>query len=286
MKLQRILFPVDFSERSRAAAPFVLSLARRYEAKVVLLHVFEPPPSIYGGMGVVYPEVYDFDDIRGDLLPRLTEFAAAELSKVHASCTVELGNIAAVITEYAETNQIDLLAMPTHGYGPFRRALLGSVTAKVLHDARVPVWTSAHAPEPSHRAHPRPRFILAAVDLQPESQHTLEAALQLGDEAGAQVEVFYVAPEGEISPQPAESRMADLIARAGRERSAKVTLHEAEADVVVDGGSIAQFIRRAALRQRTDLIVIGRGCIRGGLSRLRANAYNIIREAPCPVLSV
>ncbi|HXE65222.1 MAG TPA: universal stress protein [Bryobacteraceae bacterium] len=287
LKLQKILFPMDFSERSRAAAPFVLSLAQRYEAQVILLHVFEPPPANYAGMGVLYPEIYDFDDMRGDLLPKLVEFAATELPKVDMACRVELGSVAAVITEYADANQIDLIAMPTHGYGPFRRALLGSVTAKVLHDARVPVWTSAHAPEPSHRAHPKPRFILAALDMQPESQHTLEAALQLGRESGAHVEIVYVAPEGEISQEHAESRMAELIARVEREQSATVAEYEeAQADVVVDGGSIAQFIRRAALRQRSDLIVIGRGCIQGGLSRLRANAYTIIREAPCPVFSV
>jgi nucleotide-binding universal stress UspA family protein len=287
MNLQRILFPIDFSERSRAAAPFVLSLAQRYEAQVVLLHVFEPPPAVYAGMGIAYPEVYDLNDIQSDLLPKLAGFAEAELPKVHVSCTVEMGSTAAVITEYAETNEIDLIAMPTHGYGPFRRTLLGSVTAKVLHDARVPVWTSAHAPEPSHRAHPKPRFVLVALDLQPESQHTLEAALQLGREAGAHVEVVYVAPEGEISPEHAEKRIAELLALVEREQSATIAQYEeVEADVVVDGGSIAQFIRRAALRQRTDLIVIGRGSIQGGLSRLRSNAYAIVREAPCPVLSV
>ncbi len=37
--------------------------------------------------------------------------------------------------------------MPTHGYGPFRRFILGSVTAKVLHDADCPVWTGVHLEE-------------------------------------------------------------------------------------------------------------------------------------------
>ena len=44
-----ILFPVDFSDRSRAAAPFVLSMGRHYQSKVTLLHVIQPPP-IYPGM--------------------------------------------------------------------------------------------------------------------------------------------------------------------------------------------------------------------------------------------
>ena len=37
--------------------------------------------------------------------------------------------------------------MPTHGYGPFRRFILGSNTAKVLHDADCPVWTGVHVEE-------------------------------------------------------------------------------------------------------------------------------------------
>jgi len=40
--------------------------------------------------------------------------------------------------------------MPTHGLGGFRRFLLGSVTAKVLHDADCPVWTGVHLERAPH----------------------------------------------------------------------------------------------------------------------------------------
>lgn len=285
--LKTILFPVDFSTRSHAAAPFVLSMAQRYQARIVLLHAFEPPPPGYGGMTAPYPEIYDIERIRKDMRPRLEEFAKLELPKVEAACIVETGNAAAVITEYAETNRVDLIAMPTHGYGPLRRALLGSVTAKVLHDSKIAIWTDAHTPEPSHRAHPKPRLILAAIDLKPESEHTLESALQLARDAEARIEVVYVAREDETNPAQAERRISELVSRIEHEQPAAVEqLDEANADIVVDGGSIAGFIRRAALRKRSDLIVIGRGAIQGVWSRLRANSYAIVREAPCPVISV
>src|SRR5207245_2957797 len=61
-----------------------------------------------------------------------------------AGAIVSLGDPAAEITHYAEKNQVDLIMMPTHGYGRFRNMLLGSVTAKVLHDAHCPIWTAAH----------------------------------------------------------------------------------------------------------------------------------------------
>src|ERR1019366_7734862 len=188
-RFESILFPIAFFERSRAAAPFVLSMAQRYKARVVALHVLQPPPPLYAGMNTVYPEVYDFDGLASDLRGELEKFAETELPKVEVKCVVEMGDPAAVITEYAENENLSLIALPPHGYGAFRRALLGSVTAKVLHDAKVPVWTAAHAPEPSHRAHPKPRYILCALDLKPESSHTLEYALELAAEADASVEL-------------------------------------------------------------------------------------------------
>ncbi len=45
-------------------------------------------------------------------------------------------------------------------------------------------------------------------------------------------------------------------------------------------------VRTVALAKRSDLVVIGRGEIHSTFGRLRANAYSIVREAPCPVLSV
>ena len=58
------------------------------------------------------------------------------------------------------------------------------------------------------------------------------------------------------------------------------------AEMGAEGGNIALAVRNLALRKRSDLVVIGRGAIRSGLGRLFAHSYDIIRESPCPVLSV
>ncbi len=288
-RFERILFPVDFSERSRAAAPFVLSMAQRYKSKVVALHVLQPPPPLYAGMNTVYPEVYDFEGLSADLRAELQKFTDAELPRVEVACVVETGDPAAVIIEYAENENIDLIAMPTHGYGTFRRALLGSVTAKVLHDAKVPVWTAAHAPEPSHRAHPQPRHVLCSIGLRPESRHTLEFAIDLAGDTGATVEVVHVAPEGEVNPVGEESRLHELLVEAARSRVVKIQEEAGGSDVeaVVNGGSVAHMVRTVALDKRADLVVVGRGCHKNAImGRLRSNTYAIVRESPCPVLSV
>jgi nucleotide-binding universal stress UspA family protein len=286
-KFERILFPIDFSERSRAAAPFVLSMAQRYKAHVVAMHVLQPPPPLYAGMNTVYPEVYDFEGLAADLRVELKKFTDEELPKVPVTCVVEMGDPAAAITDYGENENISLIAMPTHGYGIWRRALLGSVTAKVLHDAKMPVWTAAHAPEPSHRAHPKPRHILCALDLKAESLHTLEFAIELAAEAEAKVEVVSMAPEGEVEPFHTDSRLQELLAEVARSKPVKVQEEAGgtEVEVVVNGGSVAHMVRIAAMEKRTDLVVIGRGAIHHAFGTLFSNSYAIVSEAPCPVLS-
>lgn len=286
-KLQNILFPIEFSQRDEATAPFVLSMARRYNAHVTLFHAVQPPPPLYAGMNVVYPEAYDFAAVITDLRIDLRKFADAQLPKVDVECVAVTGDPASSITQYACEKSIDLIAMPTHGYGLFRRALLGSVTAKVLHDSAIPVWTSAHAPEPSHRAHPQPRLILCALDMKPEAQRTLDTAVALAADAGARVEILHI-PGENVRPDAAAQHLQNLISHT----TAADTIDVAEV-IAGDptqpegqGGSVADGVRRLALLQRADLVVIGRGAIRSGLGTLYAKSYDIIREAPCPVLSV
>jgi nucleotide-binding universal stress UspA family protein len=287
-RFDRILFPVDFSERSRAAAPFVLSMAQRHKSHVVLLHALQPPPPLYAGMNTVYPEVYDFEGLSADLRAELAKFAEAELPKVDVTCFVEMGDPAAVITTYAETENIGLIMMPTHGYGAFRRALLGSATAKVLHDAQVPVWTAAHAPEPSHRAHPQPRRVICAVDLKPHSQAVLEFAADIAGETDATLELVHMPPEGQTELLPPETKLHELLDEVTTARKVRIYENEdaADVEVLVNGGSVADKVRNLAIQRRADLIVIGRGCTHKGLGRLQATSYAIVREAPCPVLSV
>jgi nucleotide-binding universal stress UspA family protein len=60
----------------------------------------------------------------------------------------------------------------------------------------------------------------------------------------------------------------------------------ADADLLIEGGDPANVICSAAARVAADVLVIGRGSAAGVFGRLRTNAYAIIRESPCPVVSV
>ena len=61
---------------------------------------------------------------------------------------------------------------------------------------------------------------------------------------------------------------------------------DCEAEILVEAGDPAQVICKAAGRLGSDALVIGRGSAAGVYGRLRTNAYAIIRQSPCPVVSV
>jgi nucleotide-binding universal stress UspA family protein len=55
---------------------------------------------------------------------------------------------------------------------------------------------------------------------------------------------------------------------------------------MIEAGEPAKAICSAAVRVQAEALVIGRGSAAGVFGRLRTNAYAIIRQAPCPVVSV
>jgi hypothetical protein len=56
--------------------------------------------------------------------------------------------------------------------------------------------------------------------------------------------------------------------------------------VVLEAGEAARVICSAAARLGAGTVIIGRGSAAGDFGRLRTNSYAIIRQSPCPVVSV
>ena len=56
--------------------------------------------------------------------------------------------------------------------------------------------------------------------------------------------------------------------------------------ICVQEGDVSIVVRQAAIAYKSRVVVIGRGHRQGFLGRLRSNAYSIIRDSPCPVLSI
>ena len=265
--LTKILLPVDFSERCLGGARYAEALAAHFQAEITLLHVLDP--------------------IRQDS-QQLGSFLVEELAGVRVRRVLLEGDPARQIVEFAHREGMDLIALPTHGYGPFRRFILGSVTAKVLHDADCPVWTGVHleqAPKVDSIAF---RSLVCALDLGPQSRKALAWAAAMAGEFKARLTLVYALPCIESRPGDYfdQELVADL-AKGAREELEKLRAEAgAEAELVVEGGDAPHVVCGAAESRQADLLVIGRGSAAGMFGRLRTNAYAIIRQSPCPVVSV
>ena len=284
--IKHILFPVDFSERICGAVPFVEAMARRFGARVTMMGVAPPIPD--GGM--VDPSgvfIMDPDELKDDLQGRLNRTYLREFSNVPIQRIADVGDPAELITQFAHSEGVDLIMMPTHGYGSFRRLLLGSVTAKVLHDAQCPVWTGAHMEQPMQEPL-KLRSILCAVDGTPKSTPVMEWAAQYAKQTGAALRLVHAVRGVETWP----ARQSDLEFERELRIEAGERIERLERSVGMDApvsivtGEIAESVRDEGRRHAADLIVIGRGVLDETFGRLRTHAYGIIRQAGCPVISI
>jgi len=289
--LSKILVPVDFSPRCRGAAQYAEALACLSGAEIALLHVVVYPVVPYGpSEALAYSSVTDFDEEHYARQKSLLEgFLADELKDGRVRRVALRGDPARVIREFAATERADLIVMPTHGYGPFRRMLLGSVTAKVLHDAHCPVLTGPHMEgAPEHNAIHFER-ILCAVDFGLDTRPAFAWAVHFARESGARLALLHVLPGSTIRIGPIyfDPEWRERVAKQARERmAALLDEFRIEGDVCIETGDVADTVSQAAREANASMLVIGRGRSSGVLGRLRANAYAILRESPCPVVTV
>lgn len=285
LTITKIVMPVDFSDRSKAAAEETRYLAKLFGAEVVVVYVMEPMP-IYGGGLEMAPPVDWYALQRPAVDGRLEPFVAAEFADVRVKTVVREGDPATEIVSVANEERADLIVLATHGYGGFRRFLLGSVAAKVLSDSAVPVLTSAHLDESSGQR--EIQSVLLAVDMDDRGPLLMKAAAGIARQFGAKLHVVHASPDDGAGM----GRLVDPTWRVEIAKQRNALLHEQMAAAGIAGtvhvvaGEVAKVVRQVASEVGAELVVLGRTTESGILGRLRTNSYAIVREAPCAVLSI
>ncbi len=273
-RIEKILFPVDFREHCRLVAGAVASMAARFRAEVTLVHALDLPSGAYSDWQA-FLNLVDVPSLQRHEVAKLENCLVGEMQDVKTRRVVAEGGAARAIVEYVRERGMDLIAMPTRGLSPFRSLLLGSVTQRVLHDAVCPVWTEAHladgGPPPTGY-----HSILCALDLAPASAGVLRWAARMAKEYGARLQVIHGTEED--WPE---------VLRFQEERYQRVA-REAEVDALFEivGGPPLRAVIQGIRRHHADLLVTGRGHSQGALGGLRTNVHALIRQSPCPVLSV
>src|SRR5262245_1084573 len=275
----------------RGAARYAGARADRFKAGLTVLHVIEAfhwiPKSAWGYGGDFQVEgLQAFQNHRNR---ELEFYGKDEFGNLAVKRVINSGNPAELIVQQSRKDNSDLIVMPTRGCGRFRRFLLGSVTSKVLHDAACPVWTGVHMEETSHEAWKAIRNVVCAIDKGPESPQVIKWAADFAAEFGARLTIVHAIPP--ITPaahgyfDPGWWKTLAAQARedvSGIKRAAGVH----GGNILIEEGQPAEAVARIAKELNADLLVIGRNPVQSLLGRLLENAYSIIRESPCPVVSV
>jgi nucleotide-binding universal stress UspA family protein len=170
--------------------------------------------------------------------------------------------------------------MPTRGYGVFRRLLLGSVTAKVLHDADCPVWTGVHPETFTADGALSIGSIACAVDLGPQTRSAVTWAAGFAASRNARLTIIHV-----VSPVPDADWRERLRNMAHDQLTALRNELHTPAEVHVEFGQAPRDIPEIVKRLGADILVIGRGHTGSG-GRLAGGAYAIVRDSVVPVVSV
>lgn len=289
--LSRILVPVEFSPRCQGSARYAEALACNFRCDVTLLHVVPSPALPYTA-----PDVISYTssiDLASGLIQQAKEQLEAfpfraPVGKTVTRLVIE-GDPARIIVDSACEGGFDMIVIPTRGYGPFRRFLLGSVTAKVLHDAPCPVWTGPHLESAAEYAPAGFPEVLCALDLESDSRAVLDWASRFAGHFGAALHIIHVIQGSSLG---SAGFHFDLDWRAALVERARERIEDLQdemgtkARVWVESGEPPATIREIADTIGASLLVIGRGKHGGLAGRLRTNAYAILRESPCPVTAI
>lgn len=137
LPIKTILHPTDFSEGAALAFRLACSLARHYHARLVVVHVVEPPHARVQEGVVIYPPAED-----RKLLHAQLEQVRPEDSAVAVEHRLVIdGDAATQIVRLAGEIPCDLIVMGTHGRTGLSRVLMGSVAEQVMRKAPCPVLT-------------------------------------------------------------------------------------------------------------------------------------------------
>ncbi len=296
-RIERILFPTDFSAFSTQALRHALALARKFKARLKVIHVIpqimQAAESMYAtAPWLLTPEARKKieEQMRGFMSPA----REAHLDYEVAVCE---GDPWREILAAAEQMQPDLVVMGTHGRSGLERLFLGSVAEKLIRRLPCSVLTLSHEEGHTWEAPGLVTRILCATDFSDTSAEALAFALTLAEKNQAAITLLHVIDnlpdigDPRYPSLPVLSKLREDYEQSALERLAQTIEPFAERAVKIETrvavGRAYKEILRLAVEDRADLIVIGaqgHGPVEHLLSG--SNAQHVIRRATCPVLTV
>jgi nucleotide-binding universal stress UspA family protein len=244
--MDRILIPTDMSDFAKPALRYASMFREKLGSKLTILFADELAFPVDFGAAPVGWYFENEPASKERLVEKVRAYARDTVGQ--ADVVVMQDTPAHAIVETAEHCDADLIIMGTHGRHGWRRALLGSVTERVLRDTDRPVLTVA--PPRMGSGEPAIRRILCPVNFSEIARDALEQACYLAKAFDAELTVMHVAEnEGASDLKLVEERFSQWVTPEMR------TISKYR-EIVVHGDAAARVLEVAEEIQ-ADLIVVG-----------------------------
>jgi nucleotide-binding universal stress UspA family protein len=289
MDIRNVLVPVDFSPASQFAVDFAVSFARKFRARLTLLHVVESATAL------TYTFPIENDNLGNkhsdEALGQLTAMLSPEdQDDLDLQIQIRSGNIETEIRSTVEDEAASIVVMGTRHHRLVRRLIVGSVTENMIRRLPVPVLTVSSDAQPKNLSR-----ILSATDLTESLHDGFKLALDLARKFGAHLMVLHV-----IEPVPMslgggipviDSRAEKkLLFENARRKLAELESEGARQNVVVVSevmeGDASEGILAEVKKSASQLIVLtihNKGLVERAL--LGSTAERVVRDSHVPVLS-
>ncbi|HET6419982.1 MAG TPA: universal stress protein [Geobacteraceae bacterium] len=141
-EFKKILFATDFSEISEYAFDYAMSLAGKFNAKLIIIHVINEPVDLRG----FYVPHISFDSIEREIAlsaeKMMDKFCDRKLASFRNYEKLTVSGIPyEEILKKADEEQVDLIVMGTHGRAGIDHLLFGSTAERVVRKSVCPVMT-------------------------------------------------------------------------------------------------------------------------------------------------
>jgi nucleotide-binding universal stress UspA family protein len=303
---RRLLVPLDGSAFAEHALPLAISIGKRANAEIEILHVHSPLAAIYGE-GPVIP----IDSLESVHRKHKEQYLDQVISRLASSTSVKVkplffdGDIAGTIGRVAANTEVDLVVMTTHARGVVGRLWLGSVADELVRSLTIPLLlVPPQQATADFRADPVLKRILLPLDGSAVAEQMIAPASRLGELMGADftllrvirpLKAFGFPLQGSELGQEAESILsrtqevqADLNKEARQYLDSVARKFDRTTPTfkkVVEEDQPAMAILRQAEAQSADLIALETHG-RRGLARMMLGsvANKVVRGASIPVL--
>jgi nucleotide-binding universal stress UspA family protein len=279
-----ILLATDLSPSSDTATAYAVRIARRYNAKIIALEVFDYAWAGSPKTGGIPIGLAVMESAAEEAMEKLR----IDLCKENIRCESLLidGDPASKILNAIIQKNVDLVVLGTHGKEGWNRFAWGSVAEEVLRKASCAVLTvGPKVPRPTQYELTL-RNLVFATDFSPASSRAAPYAFTLASDFGACLHLIHILPSS-MGGHPDETELT----RASRQ--ALIALVQKQAPCCHNlsteinyGEHLDEAILARADMDSADLIVLG---VRKA-SQLAAHIPDItsqvIGEAKCPVLTI